>query len=80
MPENDALDGLCTALIDAWALYGDNKASILFIIEDVVYNIADQRFHEFQIRKLNPKVKVMRRTLTQLANEAQLGSEKELIV
>lgn len=52
----------------------------MFIIEDVTYNICDQRFHEYEIRKLNPDIKVIRRTLTELYTEARLGPNKELIV
>jgi len=56
------------------------RAVILFVIEDVTYNICDQRFHEFEIRRQNPNVKVIRRNLTQLALTARLGSNMELIV
>lgn len=56
------------------------RAVILFVVEDVTYNICDQRFHEFEIRKQNPNVKVIRRNLTQLALSAKLGSNMELIV
>ncbi|XP_048505872.1 glutathione synthetase-like [Athalia rosae] len=80
LPDNNALEGLCTGLIEAWKIYGDPKSVILFVIEDVTYNICDQRFHEFEIRRLNPNVRVIRRTLTQLAVEASLGPNKELIV
>ena len=53
----------------------------MFIIEDVTYNICDQRFHEFEIRRQNPSVQVLRRTLTQLGRGgATLGPQKELIV
>lgn len=56
------------------------RAVILFVIEDVTYNICDQRFHEFEIRRQNPNVKVIRRNLTQLAAEARLSFNKELMV
>lgn len=56
------------------------RAVILFIIEDVTYNICDQRFHEFEIRRLNPEIRVIRKTLTEIAAEAHLGPRKELIV
>lgn len=57
------------------------RAIILFIVEDVTYNICDQRFHEFQIRQLCPKIKIIRRSLTSLTlEEIKLGPNKELIV
>lgn len=56
------------------------RGIILFVIEDVTYNICDQRFHEFEIQKQNRDIKVIRRNLTQLANTARLGTNMELIV
>ena len=65
LPENRALEvglspyfcyfkwshqGLAGALVEAWRLYSVPSSVILFIIEDVTYNICDQRFHEFEIR------------------------------
>lgn len=80
IPENNSIEGLCKGLIQAWNIYNDNNAVILFVVEDITYNICDQRFHEFEIRKLNPSIKVIRRSLTELVTEAQLGPNKELIV
>lgn len=67
-------------MLEAWKIYNNPDSAILFVIEDVTYNICDQRFHEFELRRLNPNVKVLRRTLTQIANSAKLGSQKELIM
>ncbi|XP_015592883.1 glutathione synthetase isoform X1 [Cephus cinctus] len=80
LPDNNALQGICTGMIEAWKIYNDQKAVILFVIEDVTYNICDQRFHEFEIRRLNPDIKVIRRNLTQLAAGAKLGQNKELLM
>ncbi|XP_059485490.1 glutathione synthetase-like isoform X1 [Neocloeon triangulifer] len=80
LPENKALQGLCGGMLEAWKIYKNNKAVIMFIVEDVTYNICDQRFHEFELRSQNPNVPVIRRNLTQLSQSAKLGSNKELIV
>ncbi|XP_046830342.1 glutathione synthetase-like isoform X1 [Vespa crabro] len=80
LPENNTLEELCAAMIEAWKLYGNSQAIILFIVEDVSYNICDQRFHEFEIRKQNPNIKVIRRTLTDMITISKLGTNKELIV
>ncbi|KRT82119.1 hypothetical protein AMK59_3476 [Oryctes borbonicus] len=80
LPENNALEGLCNGMLEAWKIYGDPKAAILFIIEDVTYNICDQRFHEFELMRLNPYVKVLRRTLTDIAERAQLEPDNELLM
>lgn len=80
LPENNALQGLCSGMLEAWKIYGDPNAVILFVIEDVTYNICDQRFHEFEIRRLNANAKVIRRTLTQIAQQAKLGPSNELLM
>lgn len=56
------------------------SACILFVVEDVTYNICDQRFMEFELRELEPKIKVIRRTFKELHTEAKLGPNKELFV
>ncbi|XP_078040878.1 uncharacterized protein LOC144472062 isoform X1 [Augochlora pura] len=80
LPENNALQIICSSMIEAWNMYNDKRAVILFVIEDVPYNICDQCFHEYEINKRNPNIKVIRRNLTQLAATTKLGSSKELIV
>lgn len=42
LPPNNALGGLCDAMIEAWKLKESPNAAILFIIENVSYNICDQ--------------------------------------
>ncbi|XP_065334799.1 glutathione synthetase-like isoform X2 [Cloeon dipterum] len=80
LPENRALQGLCQGMLEAWKLYNNEKAVIMFVVEDVTYNICDQRFHEFELRSQNPNVPVIRRNLTQISERAKLGSKKELIL
>ncbi|GAB0086212.1 Glutathione synthetase [Sergentomyia squamirostris] len=80
LPENPALTGLCNGMIEAWKIRGKPNAAILFIVEDVTYNICDQRFHEFQIRETNPAIRVIRKSLSEIHREAKLGPEKELLV
>ena len=58
-----------------------SRAAILFIIEDVTYNICDQKFHEFEIRRQNPDVFVLRKTLTEVAERGSLdAATKKLFV
>lgn len=80
LPENSALTGMTMGLLEAWKIYGDPNAAVLFIIEDVTYNICDQRFHEFELKRLNSTVKVLRKTLTEMYSEAHLTENNELIV
>ena len=58
--------------MEAWRLYDVPQSVILFLVEEVTYNICDQKFHEFEIRRQCPEVFVIRRTLTDLANRGFL--------
>uniref|UniRef100_A0A6M2DUC9 Glutathione synthetase n=1 Tax=Xenopsylla cheopis TaxID=163159 RepID=A0A6M2DUC9_XENCH len=80
LPSNHALSGLCNAMLEAWKIAEDESAAILFIVEDVSYNISDQRFHEFEIRRLNPNVRVIRKTLTEVHREGKLGANNVLLI
>lgn len=39
-----------------------------------------QRFHEFYIRETHPEIKVIRKTLTEIHQQAKLGPNNELIM
>lgn len=80
LPENAALSGLCGGMISAWQYYDSPKAVILFVIEDITYNICDQRFHEYEIRRQRPDVHVIRRNLTQISKSGHLTDDKRLII
>lgn len=67
-------------MIEAWKLYNNPEAAILFVVEDRTYNICDQRFHEFEIRNINPNITVIRRTLTEIQDQGRLGNTKNLFV
>jgi glutathione synthase len=75
-----ALSGLCDAMIRCWEIAAKPQAAIMFVIENVTYNICDQRFHEFQIRETNPRIKVIRKTLTEIYQQGKLGPNKELMM
>lgn len=80
LPDNPALSGLCDGMIRAWDLYDAKDSVILFLIENVSYNICDQRFHEFYIRKVRPDIKVIRKNLTQIHTSAHLNEQGELVM
>lgn len=52
----------------------------MFVVEDVTFNVCDQKFHEFEIRRLDPECFVIRKTLTEIANEGRLDESKRLFV
>ena len=68
-------------MLDAWNIYNVKSAVIMFIIEDVTYNICDQKFHEFEIRRQNPDAFVIRKTLTEVSKEGRIEpNTKKLFV
>uniref|UniRef100_A0A6P7H8I0 Glutathione synthetase n=1 Tax=Diabrotica virgifera virgifera TaxID=50390 RepID=A0A6P7H8I0_DIAVI len=80
LPENNFLSEFGKSFLEAWKMYGDCQAVILMVVEDVIYNICDQRQHEFKFRELNPQVKFIRRTLTEIYKTGKLNEKKELVV
>ncbi|EAT39011.1 AAEL009154-PA [Aedes aegypti] len=80
LPANHALSGLCDGMVEAWNIQNNPSAAIMFVIEDITYNICDQRFHEFYIRETYPHIAVIRRTLTQIFEQGKLGPNGELLI
>ncbi|XP_001653706.2 glutathione synthetase isoform X2 [Aedes aegypti] len=80
LPANHALSGLCDGMVEAWNIQNNPSAAIMFVIEDITYNICDQRFHEFYIRETYPHIAVIRRTLTQIFEQGKLGPSGELLI
>ncbi|CAH0717699.1 unnamed protein product, partial [Brenthis ino] len=80
MPENRALSGLCSGIIEAYDLFGVSSAVILFVVEEVSYNICDQRFHEFEISERRPEIMIYRKTLNEIYEETCLNDKKQLML
>ncbi|XP_063982478.1 glutathione synthetase-like [Diachasmimorpha longicaudata] len=80
LPENHSATGLAEGLVDAWSFYNNEEAVILFVVEEITYNICDQKALEIAIRRKNPKIRVIRRSFKYLIENAQLRPNKELIV
>ncbi|XP_004927647.1 glutathione synthetase isoform X1 [Bombyx mori] len=80
MPENRALSGLCSGIIEAFDLFGVLNAVVLFVVEEVSYNICDQRFHEFEISEKRPEIQIYRKTLNEIYEETELNDKKQLIL
>ncbi|XP_063629337.1 glutathione synthetase-like isoform X4 [Cydia splendana] len=80
MPENKALSGLCSGIIEAYDLFGVPGSVALFVVEEVSYNICDQRFHEFEISETRPDIIIYRKTLNEIFEEASLNDKKQLML
>ncbi|XP_038218314.1 glutathione synthetase-like isoform X1 [Zerene cesonia] len=80
MPENRALSGLCSGIIEAYDLFAVPSAVVIFVVEEVSYNICDQRFHEFEISEKRPDIMIYRKTLGEIYEETELNDKKQLIL
>jgi len=53
---------------------------VLFLILPIEGNIYDQRWLEYGIKAINPNIKVIRRSIQDLANRAVLSEDKCLLM
>lgn len=56
------------------------RAIILFIVNEIENNIGDQRLLEFEILRYETRIKIIRKSLSQVYKEAQLNKEKFLLM
>lgn len=80
VPDNNARGGLAWVLAEGWRLYANPAAVILFVVEDVTFNIADQKGQELEVRRQCPGARVVRRSMAEIARSGHLTQEKGLII
>lgn len=66
MPECKTDSHLSKGLLAAWKAYKNEKAAILFVVEEVTYNVCDQRQLEYAMHNVNMHAIVMRRKFSEL--------------
>nr|AMY56530.1 glutathione synthetase [Botryllus schlosseri] len=80
LPQNKALQNLAQSIVNAWDLYGDNSAVIVFVITDIENNIFDQRALEFRICEIQPDIVVKRYTLTQISELGDHDDDGNMVI
>ncbi|XP_064610828.1 glutathione synthetase-like [Liolophura sinensis] len=80
LPDNGAATGLAQGLVDAWKLYGNQSAAVLFLVEPVSRNVFDQRWLEIKIHAINPSIRVIRRNFMQIYENAELTDDRSLTI
>lgn len=78
LPENNPLDSVSSAFIEAWKLYNKPKAVVLWIVLENEKNIADQRHLEYAIIDKEPQVEIIRCSFADLHENGYLTNLKEL--
>lgn len=77
--ENYPLTTLANGFVHAWRLYNSPRAICMFVVLDVEINIADQRHLEYEIRRLEPGIEIVRATLAQLDEFGQLADDDKTL-
>lgn len=77
---NDNLQNIATGLAQAWNLYGNSKALVVFIVTEDERNIGDQRLLEYKCIDVEPDLRIKRLTLSQIHQSAKLDADKRLIL
>ncbi|XP_066290499.1 glutathione synthetase-like isoform X3 [Branchiostoma lanceolatum] len=83
IPENRAMDSQLDGFVAAWEQYGSQKAIIVFVHvveEERCRNVFGQRLLEFTVMERQPGLVVKRYSLRQIAEDAELKSDKTLFI
>ncbi|XP_035691731.1 glutathione synthetase-like [Branchiostoma floridae] len=81
IPENRALDSQVEGFVAAWERYGSQRAIIVFVVEEErCRNVFSQRLMEFSVMEKYPSITVRRYSLRQIAEDAELKSDKTLFM
>lgn len=84
LPSNSATHNVALSFIQAFDTYRSPSAVILFVIEDWVVNVCDQRMIEESISELRPDVRVLRRPFSHLhphgSSPLSLSQDRRLFI
>lgn len=80
IPNNGAIRGIAEGLAEAWKLYGSKEAVVLAVCNSDERNVFDQKWIEHHLSEINPSIKFVRRSLTDIAKSGQINEEKNLYV
>ncbi|XP_041454304.1 glutathione synthetase-like [Lytechinus variegatus] len=81
VPGNYGMEGVADGMVTTWRLYGETKAVLVFVVRPEESNKFDQRWMEYGIKDLDDRVKVIRRTLPEIGERAELrGDERRLFI
>ncbi|XP_030279577.1 glutathione synthetase-like [Sparus aurata] len=78
VPDNNVTPKMCAALVKTWELYGQKKAVILFLFEDVQTSIINHRCMEKEL--CNRNIPVIRRKFEDVSRRGSLDDDKKLFV
>jgi glutathione synthase len=77
---NENLSVIARNMVNAWEMYQNPEACVVFIVSMSERNIGDQRLLEYKCKELNPKIRIVRYQLGQVASLGKLDETKRLII
>lgn len=81
LPKCETIVGMCYGIIEAWNAIGDPNAAILIVdCEENEHDIPCSILIEFYMRETHPKIKVLKKTLKEIFEEAKLEPNNKLIM
>jgi len=69
-----------TAGVGTMRCFFFQEAVILFVVEDVTFNIGDQKALELEVKRHSPGARVVRRNIAEIARTGFLTKDKRLIL
>ncbi|XP_072169603.1 glutathione synthetase-like [Diadema setosum] len=80
VPSSYGMEGVAEGMVKAWRLYGAPEAVIVFVVKPEETNKFDQRWIEYGIKAKDDGVKVIRRTLPEIGQRAELRADRRLFI
>ncbi|XP_050415263.1 glutathione synthetase isoform X2 [Patella vulgata] len=80
IPDSQSVYGFASGFVNAWGMYGNPKAVILFIVKHNERNIMDQRLLEYEIYKQNKNIKIIRKTFEELVKDGKLTEDRKYFI
>jgi len=80
LPDNPAAKNVAKAFANAWRLYGNPSAVIVFLVNEVEHNIYDQRAFEYEILAQAPEIRIIRKTMNDMAASMEVDNARRLFV
>ncbi|XP_041376800.1 glutathione synthetase-like [Gigantopelta aegis] len=78
--DNEPALHMAEGLVKAWHIYDNPRSVVLFIVSDVDTNVIDQRWMEFKTFLIEPRIRVIRKTFSDVHKHGRLWEDKRLVI
>ncbi|CAH1782413.1 unnamed protein product [Owenia fusiformis] len=77
--ENNPVSGTASGIVEAWQMYGNERAVVVFVIYSPNPQVYDRRWLEYAVYELNSRIKIISCTIHDMS-EAVLTKDKKLFM